>query len=495
MDLNDGFDNETFYQLLVERKDDIQDFQRSLNEMYCLCDCLQAADTEELSDRVPLTVRDVLKRELIRMGTYLVMYELDCALPGGVKIINELLDADLNEEEMELLDVRNRQNAAYVYIPLDIQIAVRDDAENRILRLFERFGQITAAFCEEDKRKRHAMVYDYLYNLEDCFTRIAYGKRRMFREKPEYDLLADLFAELEDDLLEDEEDLIKDEVDASDPDEIIDEPPLEEILQELDSLIGLANVKAEVRTMANLVRIRKIRENRGLGQAERSLHMVFSGNPGTGKTTVARLVAQIYRSLGVLSRGHLVETDRSGLVAGYVGQTAIKTAEVIKRAMGGVLFIDEAYALAKKGSESDYGQEAIETLLKAMEDNRGDLIVIAAGYTDLREDFLNSNPGLRSRFSKTLFFEDYDGAQLHEIFCKMCRDSGMTVTEEADERMRTYFHALYENRGANFANARDVRNAFEKILAGQANRLASVADADLTDEMLMEIRAEDAAFV
>ena len=269
----------------------------------------------------------------------------------------------------------------------------------------------------------------------------------------------------------------------------------EELLQELDSLIGLANVKAEVRTMANLVRIRKIRENRGLGQAERSLHMVFSGNPGTGKTTVARLVAQIYRSLGVLSRGHLVETDRSGLVAGYVGQTAIKTAEVIKRAMGGVLFIDEAYALAKKGSESDYGQEAIETLLKAMEDNRGDLIVIAAGYTDLMEDFLNSNPGLRSRFSQTLFFEDYDGAQMHEIFRKMCRDAGMIVTEEADERMRTYFYDLYENRGVNFANARDVRNAFEKILARQANRLASVTDAELTNEMLMEIQTEDVAIV
>ncbi len=170
-----------------------------------------------------------------------------------------------------------------------------------------------------------------------------------------------------------------------------------------------------------------IERNYGLERKFGIDDLYFSGNPGTGKTTVARLIAQIYRSLGVLSRGHLVETDRSGLVAGYVGQTAIKTAEVIKRAMGGVLFIDEAYALAKKGSESDYGQEAIETLLKAMEDNRGDLIVIAAGYTDLMENFLNSNPGLRSRFSKTLFFEDYDGAQLHEIFCKMCRDSCIII--------------------------------------------------------------------
>ena len=484
----------------AKRKSDVRHFQDALGQMYHLCDCLNIANPQDQPEWADMTMRDVLRQELLRMGTFLVMHDRSCAPAEGVEIIEELLSMDLTAKMLEDMDLQNRIDGAYENIPLDIEISVKADAETIILEFFGAFGTIVAEACGGDEEADHALVLTYLRNLQKCLSRTAFGSLHAyqgFREEGEEGTDEETltssdawYAQEEENSEEDEEDEDR-ETDAG-----TKKPPktYEELLQELDSLIGLANVKAEVRTMANLVRIRKIRENRGLGQAERSLHMVFSGNPGTGKTTVARLIAQIYRSLGVLSRGHLVETDRSGLVAGYVGQTAIKTAEVIKRAMGGVLFIDEAYALAPKGSESDYGQEAIETLLKAMEDNRGDLIVIAAGYTDLMEDFLNSNPGLRSRFSKTLFFEDYDGIQLHEIFCKMCRDSGMTVTEEANERMRTYFQDLYEKRGVNFANARDVRNAFEKVLAGQANRLASVADAELTDEMLMEIRAEDAAF-
>ena len=326
-------------------------------------------------------------------------------------------------------------------------------------------------------------ILDYLRSLQKCLTRSAYGSLREYeglRGEEDRPRSGGTF---------DDEDIGDDDEDFEEENEA--EQSLEELLQELESLIGLENVKEEVRTMANLVRIGKIRQERGLGMTERSRHIVFSGNPGTGKTTVARLIAKIYQALGVLSRGHLVETDRAGLVAGYVGQTAIKTAEVIKKAMGGVLFIDEAYALANKGSDNDYGQEAIETLLKAMEDNRKDLIVIVAGYTELMEEFLDANPGLRSRFSQTLFFDDYDGEQLHAIFGKMCRDAGMTVTQDADEAMRAFFYDLYERRDQNFANARDVRNIFEKILARQANRLAELADMELTDEMLLEIRKED----
>ena len=267
-----------------------------------------------------------------------------------------------------------------------------------------------------------------------------------------------------------------------------DSRSLDEYLDELNKLVGLKKVKKDVNSLINLVRIRKLRADRGISQPPMSLHLVFSGNPGTGKTTVARLLSKIYHEIGLLSKGHLVETDRSGLVGGYVGQTAIKTREVIDSAMGGILFIDEAYSL-NQSSENDYGREAIDTLLKAMEDNRDDLIVIVAGYPELMDDFLNSNPGLESRFNKFIYFEDYNEDELYEIFILMAGEANLTLDDGAEQYLRQYFKEMYDHRQANFANARAVRNLFEEVITRQANRLAG--DEDITDEELNTLTYED----
>ena len=267
------------------------------------------------------------------------------------------------------------------------------------------------------------------------------------------------------------------------------EPSLEELLAELDGLCGLAKVKEDVKGLINLVKVRKLRQEAGLPVPPMSLHLVFMGNPGTGKTTVARLLSKIYHAVGVLSKGQLVEVDRSGLVAGFVGQTALKTQEAVDKALGGVLFIDEAYALANQDNANDFGREAIEVLLKGMEDHRDDLIVIVAGYTDLMANFIHANPGLESRFNKYFYFEDYDGEQLTEIFRSMCRKNGYELDAAADHAAAEAFQVLYERRDENFGNARDVRNFFERSVACQSDRVAALENID--KEALMALTAAD----
>ena len=267
-----------------------------------------------------------------------------------------------------------------------------------------------------------------------------------------------------------------------------EKPNFDELMEQLDSLVGLDTVKKEVKNLINLVKVRKLRQENDLPVPPMSFHMVFLGNPGTGKTTVARLISGLYAAIGVLSKGQLIEVDRSGLVAGYVGQTALKTQEVIQSALGGVLFIDEAYSLAS-GGENDFGREAIETLLKAMEDHRDDLVVIVAGYTGPMEKFIHSNPGLESRFNRYFFFPDYDGNQLTEIFRIQCKKNSYTLTPEADEAALKMFTRLYEERDENFGNGRDVRNCFEDMVVRQSNRVAALENPSKED--LITVKPED----
>lgn len=261
-------------------------------------------------------------------------------------------------------------------------------------------------------------------------------------------------------------------------------------MEDLNELIGLTGIKHDVRELYDFTKIQKLRKDAGMKTVPVSMHLVFTGNPGTGKTTVARILARLYKQIGVLSTGQLVECDRSGLVAGYVGQTAVKTQKKIEEAMGGVLFIDEAYSLARSADQgTDFGQEAIDTILKAMEDHRDEFVVIVAGYTKPMETFIHSNPGLQSRFNKFIEFPDYTVDELLAIFDLNCRKYEYVPDPEAREQVKTLLMLRKAQMPENFANAREVRNLFETIITNQARRIAVLEHP--TKEEMQRITLED----
>ena len=282
----------------------------------------------------------------------------------------------------------------------------------------------------------------------------------------------------------------QDEDNKEKPDSVVVNEPLEgDPYKELDELIGLGAVKDEVKSLANFVKLQKQRQDKGLKTPKLSYHLVFTGSPGTGKTTVARIVARIYKDLGILKKGHTVETDCSGLVANYVGQTATKTNAVVDSALNGVLFIDEAYALVPENASQDYGQEAISTLLKRMEDDRDKLVVIIAGYTNEMKRFIDSNPGLQSRFNRYINFPDYTADELVDIFKMYMKRNEYTIAEDAEEMLEEKLNYAVEHKDRNFGNARYVRNVFEKAIQAQANRFSGKKG--LNERQLTEITVED----
>lgn len=341
---------------------------------------------------------------------------------------------------------------------------------------------------DEIIRLQNKLLHQYAQHELKMIGQDLWGAPADPKVKQLHEKVAEITKEKEDASVQQNTDAKSEKQEASEQVQAAPKENIDDLKKELHSYIGLDVIKEEVESLINWIEICEQRKSFDLPTPELSLHMVFSGNPGTGKTMIARLMSRIYHSLGILSKGQLVEVDRSGLVAGYVGQTAGKTTEVIKKALGGVLFIDEAYTLINK-SENDFGQEAVDTILKAMEDNRDDLVVIVAGYTELMEEFIHSNPGLESRFNRFMHFPDYTIDEMMGIFDMRCGQSGYVLAENARDELKAILEEKSKDIGG-FGNARGVRNLFEKAIAEQADRLAA-SEEPLTKELLMTLTEAD----
>lgn len=428
------------------------------------------------------TLKELLHEDLLKFAVFLA--DADGRIEENeIEIIREYLK--LNTDEKTLSDIKSRENINDNFadeVPGSLKYAVLADAGHKLepdpykgqkamvfYDTFKLLGQTILALSPRDVSDVTSLKYTFYVDRMEKFIKefaVWYtGNQKFYR--PVEPVMAD--SETEAEKIE----------------------KLEELLENLNELTGLENVKHQVNSLVNLIRVQKMRESQGMKVSDVSKHMVFMGNPGTGKTTVARMLAEIYKYLGVLRKGQLVEVDRSGLVRGYVGQTASRVQEVVEEALGGILFIDEAYTLTVNKGEGDFGQEAVDTLLKAMEDHRKDLIVIVAGYTNLMDEFLESNPGLRSRFSNFIHFDDYTADEMMEILRKNLADQEYRLSEEAEKKALQMMQERVVNKPDNFANARDVRNFMEHAISNQASRIVKLENAGADKAVLATIEAED----